>query len=170
MNRRHFLKGLLGLALLPFVPKASAELVWHRAVEIDSHVAGSTPAASSTDVAGLYGANDERHLLSQVISTNELGPFDGNMIWEYESPLDRVIHVSQTPQASDFNDGSVDHPLRTVGEAARRVSDDGTIYVGPGRYEEEGIMRPLGLKRIQIRGLGHPKPIIAPVYLGEWMA
>lgn len=49
MHRRTFLKGLLGLALLPFLPKASAGLVWHRAVEQETHVAGSIPVASSSD-------------------------------------------------------------------------------------------------------------------------
>lgn len=43
-------------------------------------------------------------------------------------------------QGDDANEGSINRPLRTIGEAARRATEGTAIYVMPGVYREEWIV------------------------------
>lgn len=57
--------------------------------------------------------------------------------WEVDDNSDRVLHVNQShPDASDTNDGSEQHPLLTISQAAQIAAPGTKVLVYPGVYRE----------------------------------
>ena len=57
--------------------------------------------------------------------------------WETEQVYDRELHVSNThPNASDENDGTPEHPFRTINAAAQVATPGTRVLVHGGTYRE----------------------------------
>jgi hypothetical protein len=60
--------------------------------------------------------------------------------WSDQTQYTRTYYVSQDPRASDANDGTEEHPFRTVNHAAQIVKPGERVWIHAGVYRE--LVRP----------------------------
>ena len=57
--------------------------------------------------------------------------------WEIPCVYDRELHVNgNAPEASDGNDGSAQHPYKTIGRAAKEAKPGTRVLIHGGIYRE----------------------------------
>jgi hypothetical protein len=105
----------------------------------------------------------------------ELPPATGPAPIKVTAGVDIVVD-GRNPEASDDNDGSRAHPLRTISEAVSRAEGGAVIHVYPGIYCESVVVTADGTAdnpiRIEgIRGASGAMPVITgndPFPAGAW--